>query len=220
MKRQRKVKVKVKQKSNEQKEKSMKELFLDLARPDDGGVSRRVYPEEFVGEYAILRHNNGCQWGRDNGPLGKEYIIERYKDGGRIVWYKLHGRNKTPKKSPIGRKIKNELKGQPCAVTGLTSNTEIDHKDGRYDDPDASDVKKQGPEHFQTLIKLVNVAKREHCKKCRKTGNRFDARDLDYPVGWVRGGERYIGTCVGCYWYDPREFRRSLKLKKEHKDKI
>ena len=36
----------------------------------------------------------------------------------------------------------------------------------------------------------------------------YDAKRLGYSVGWITGGSNYAGTCVGCYWYDPRKFNQ------------
>ena len=92
-----------------------------------------------------------------------------------------------------------------CVVLD-TSNPECDHKDGRLDDPRLSDVKRQTISDFQPLSHAANAAKRQHCKSCRETGKRFDARKLGYKMAQIKGDEDYNGTCVGCYWYDPKKF--------------
>lgn len=40
------------------------ELFLELAKPDENGVSRWVAKTEFVGKYSDLMFQNGWSWGR------------------------------------------------------------------------------------------------------------------------------------------------------------
>lgn len=44
-------------------------------------------------------------------------------------------------------------------------------------------------------------------------GIRFDAKLLGYPMSYYAGGKTHNfeeDACVGCYWYDPLEFKRHL----------
>ena len=43
--------------------KSLIELFLELAQPNEKGESRWVYVTEFVGKYKSLELGNGWSWG-------------------------------------------------------------------------------------------------------------------------------------------------------------
>ena len=52
------------------------ELFLELAEPDENGVSRWVAKTEFVGKYADLMFQNGWSWGRSDGALAKRFILQ------------------------------------------------------------------------------------------------------------------------------------------------
>ena len=52
-------------------------LFLELAQPDENGISRWVSVTEFVGKYASLKFGNGANWTRSDGNLAKKYILER-----------------------------------------------------------------------------------------------------------------------------------------------
>lgn len=63
---------------------------------------------------------------------------------------------------------------------------------------------------FQPLSKAANNAKRQHCKNCRDTNLRFDAKKLGYRVSQVKGNGKYRGSCVGCYWHDPKFFNREV----------
>lgn len=189
---------------------TLAELFLELAQPDETGFSRCVYVDEFTGRYEQLRLGNGGSWCRDNGSwLGSRYNIQREKQGGAIVYIRLHGYKKLPYRKPIPQSVRDALNDQPCAVLG-TAQVEIDHKDGRQDDPRLTDAALVTVEDFQPLSKSVNNAKRQHCKECRDTGQRFDARRLGYRVGQVKGNGKYRGTCVGCYRYDPQAFNREV----------
>ncbi|WQW73390.1 hypothetical protein KVK75_05570 [Helicobacter pylori] len=49
--------------------KSKKELFLELAQPDENGVSRWVSVTEFVEKYQGLQLGNGGSWCRNNSSL-------------------------------------------------------------------------------------------------------------------------------------------------------
>jgi len=190
---------------------TLADLFLELAQPDGDGFSRPVRITEFVGKYERLRLGNGGSWCRDDGGLAKQFNIYRHKEGGRIVYIMLHGHNKQPIIKNIRQDIKEHFRDDRCVVLA-TSNTEVDHKDGRRDDPRLNDTDLQRLDDFQPLSKAVNYAKRQHCKECRDTGNRFDAKRLGYTVSQIKGNGAYRGTCVGCYWYDPKAFNAALTL--------
>lgn len=191
--------------------KSKIELFFELAGEiDKDGFSRKVYVAEFVGKYQSLVFGNGGDWCRSDGHLGKIYNIVRHKEKGRIVYVELHGFNKNPVNKSIPAWISKHIKKERCRVLH-TGNPECDHKDGRYDDPKLDDP---SLDMFQPLSKGANDAKRQHCKVCEETGQRFDASLLGYPVGQVKGNGTYRGTCVGCYWYDPFEFNKSMFFNK------
>ena len=191
------------------KKESLCDLFLELAKPDKDGFSRKVSEDEFVGGYAGLKLGNGGSWCRDDGTLAKKYNIIRHKKGrgNKIEFIQLESYKKNPIQKPIPMHIKKALKNKLCVVLGI-SNVEIDHKDGRRDDPRLNDANKVEISDFQPLSKAVNAAKRQHCKKCRETGKRFDATKLGYEKAQVKGGGDYNGTCIGCYWYDPLVFNQ------------
>ena len=52
------------------------DLFLELARPNQKGVSRWVPVSEFVGQYKPLQLGNGGSWCRTSSSLAKKYIVE------------------------------------------------------------------------------------------------------------------------------------------------
>ena len=186
-------------------------LFLELANPNKEGFSREVCISEFNGKYIGLLMGNGGDWCRDDGRLAQRYNVYRHKVKNKIVYIKLNGLNK---KAPINRAIpqetREELSSKKCAVLYNSSRIEIDHKIGRRDDPKFSNVPQLETSDFQPLSKSANDAKRQHCKNCRKTGKRFDARKLGYHVSQIEGGEVYQDTCVGCYWYDPYAFNQTV----------
>ena len=184
-------------------------LFLELALPNAEGFSRPVYVAEFTGKYAALQMGNGGSWCREDGPLGHQYNIERHKSGGRIDFIRLHGFKKVPIAKPIPAHIRQAILLLPCVVLG-TSGVEVDHKDGRRDDPRLADIARVTLADFQPLSKAANNAKRQHCKDCRETNERFDAKRLGFSVSQTQGNGVYRGSCVGCFWYDPVAFRQAL----------
>lgn len=195
------------------KAKTKVDLFLALAKPDALGFSRAVPVDEFVGDYAVLQLGNGGSWCRTDGALGRKYNIRRNKGGNAIVSVELQGYKKQPIGKRIPIKIKREVVKRRCVILGVSS-VECDHKDGRLDDPRLDDPKRITADDFQPLSKAANNAKRQHCKSCRASGNRYDARVLGYKMGQVLGNGKYNGTCVGCYWHDPHFFNAEASKRK------
>lgn len=200
--------------------KTKQELFLELAKPNEKGVSRWVDTSEFIGAYAQLKFGNGASWARKEGSLAKKYIIEFDKSktsGNGIDRIRLNGFNDNKHTQLIKALIKKEIKKQRCVVLG-TSNPEIDHKNGRKNDDRIMTNKEQEISDFQPLSKAANDAKRQFCKDCKKTGLRYDAKKLGYPMSYYKGNENHDETesgCEGCYWYDPMEFKKHLREKKQ-----
>lgn len=180
-------------------------LFLELAEPDGEGFSRSVPVTEFVRRYKNLRLGNGGSWCRRESSLAKTYNVIRHRDGNAICAIELQGFNKTPTDRQINAAIRRKIKSKRCVVLS-TSNPECDHKDGRLDDPRLSDTNRQKLSDFQPLSKAANSAKRQHCKECKATKKRFDAKRLGFAKSQIKGNGVYRGTCVGCYWHDPKRF--------------
>lgn len=204
-----------------EKKKTKIQLFLELAQPDENGFSRWVLVSEFVDEYKDLFFTgNGASWARSDGTLGKTYIIERdnkLTNSNAIDRIRLAGFNP---QAEFNRNIRAEIRKyygkQKCVVLGTsTPKPQTDHKNGRLDDLRVGNIETQTFEDFQPLSRHANTAKRQHCKVCEDTGNRFNAKLLGYPVSVAEGKLEYekpLG-CVGCFWHDPLAFRKKLKLK-------
>ncbi len=197
------------------------ELWEQLAQPDENGVTRWVSVEEFVGEYQGLQLLNGAGWSRDDGPFGRKYIIERNKTitpGNRTDAIRTVGFfTDNTYAAYIDPNIKKIIKSQRCAVLG-TSNPEVDHKNGMKNEDRVMQNENQKVSDFQPLSKAANDAKRQYCKECKASGVRFDAKKLGYPMSYYVGGKHHHNeenACVGCYWYDPLEFKRHLQEKKK-----
>lgn len=197
------------------------ELWEKLAQPDENGVSRWVKVEEFVGEYQELQLLNGAGWSRNDGPFGRKYKIERDKSltrGNRTDAIRTVGFAEVdPYTSHINPEIKKEIQSRRCVVLG-TSKPEVDHKNGMKNEDRVMLNEDQRLSDFQPLSKAANDAKRQYCKECKSTGIRYDAKLLGYPMSYYEGVAHHNheeDACVGCYWYDPLEFKRHLKEKKE-----
>jgi hypothetical protein len=163
------------------------ELFLELVKPDKNGKSRWAFISEFVGKYKELQLGNGGSWCRASSSLAKNYIIKVDKTktkGNSIDAIRLNGFNK--KKffnQNIRKDIKDYYKTKKCVMLGINGNSEntkieIDHKDGRKDKDNVSDIKTQRVEDFQPLSKAANDVKRQICKYCKQTDKRWDAKNI------------------------------------------
>lgn len=199
--------------------KTLVKLFEKLANPDKNGFSRWVSTDEFVGEYKDLKLGNGFAWGRSSSAFAKKYIIETDKTltpGNSIDRIRLNGFNtKQPFNQGIRADIRQKLSKEKCVmlgVCGVTENTqiEIDHKNGRKDDARVSNLATQREEDFQPLCKAANDIKRQICKECKLTNKRWNAQNIrGNPYPFYAGDEDYTAElgCVGCYQYDPVEYR-------------
>lgn len=183
------------------------QIFLELAKPDENGISRWVSVSEFVGEYKDLRLGNGGSWCRASSSLAKKYIIEFDKTksaGNSIDAIRLKGFNT------------QDSFNQNCVMLGIcgkSENTkiEIDHKDGRKSNMRLSSTKTQKLEDFQPLCKAANDIKRQICKVCKETNKRWNAKNIKgNPYAFYQGDENYTKElgCIGCYQYDPVAYRR------------
>ncbi|OOF47179.1 restriction endonuclease [Rodentibacter trehalosifermentans] len=201
--------------------KTKMQLFLELANPDSNGFSRWVDSAEFSGKYEVLKLGNGGSWCRASSQLAKQYIIELDKTktkGNSIDAIRLVGFNQRKTfNQNIRQDIKNHYKNKRCVMLGVNGNSEntkieIDHKDGRKNDHRVSNIETQKLEDFQPLCKAANDIKRQICKSCKETNKRWDAKNiLGNPYSFYKGDENYTQElgCVGCYQYDPVQYRKS-----------
>lgn len=186
-------------------------LFEVFANVDCDGKTELVEIQVLKNIHPGFQSTNGCQWARSDGSyLGKKYIIER-KGNKRVESVRLNGFNNQVEKSlrTIRSDIYKTKSKEKCVVLNVGNNIEVDHKNGRYDDPRVNCLETQTLDDFQAMTKATNDAKRQHCKRCIQTGRRFDARILGYKDGWIVGDE-LTTTCMGCFWYDPKRFNEII----------
>lgn len=195
---------------------SKPELFLKLAEPNEAGISRWVSVNEFVGEYSKLMFGNGLDWARKESAFAKKYIVEVERNvtpGTKVDLIRVNGFRTEPSSTQsIRQDIWKSIKQCRCVVLG-TSNPEVDHKNGWKNDSAVESLSKQKLSDFQPLSKAANDAKRQFCKECRRSHRRYDAKRLGYPISYYAGNDTHDGSadgCIGCFWYDPIEFRRHL----------
>lgn len=197
------------------------ELFEKLACPDKNGKSRWVSAEEFIGEYKDLKLGNGGSWCRKSSTLATKYILEFDKSrtsGNSIDAIRLNGFNTSQSfNQAIRQDIKDFYKDKPCVMLGIAGKSEntrieIDHKEGTKDSQRISNIAMQKMEDFQPLTKAANDAKRQICKRCQETDTRFDATCIKgFPLPYYKGNSSLKESgCVGCYQYDPVEYRIEL----------
>lgn len=198
------------------------ELFIEIAQPDSNGRSRWVDVSEFIKEYKELKLGNGGSWCRKESTLAKKYKIEFDKSktsGNSIDRIRLLGFNdENIGNQTIRTDIKKVIKKKRCPIL-WTSGVEVDHKDGRKDNLEVMSTLTQKLSDFQPLSKAANDAKRQFCKECKRTGERFDAKNLGYPMSTIKGNLKYDFSlgCSGCFWHDPIEFRNKLIFKENKK---
>ncbi len=180
--------------------------FFEIANVDEDGFSD-IVQRSVLAEYG-LNTTNGGDWCRTDGTLGLVFNIERAKSKGKISSVRLCGYRKNTFERRVDKMMREKYRKLPCVVLAVSSgHVEVDHKDGRYD---RYGKLSENPLDYQPLHKCANDAKRTHCKRCKETGVRFNARLLGYFVSQYKGGEKYSGSCIGCYWYDPLAFNKTV----------
>jgi hypothetical protein len=193
------------------------EALIKIMKPDNNGVTRVFTLDELRAALPKHMHNslngNGSAVFQNDRGLGKKYLIVKDKRSGKIEAVKLIGwasHNQTTRAAHIPSGIRRKIMLVPkkrCSVCFTGSKLQIDHKDGRKST--VINVNVNNPNEYQLLCQHCNVVKREVCKKCEQTGQRYDARPHGFKKGWTVGNIKYhpIGQgCTGCYWHDPIAF--------------
>lgn len=189
---------------------TLAEQYLSLYPVDEKGWNEIAYIDDLIKINPKFASNNGNQWARKGSKLSNTYNVVRFHanemggKGNKVVAIQLQGFNVQKENHQIPTEVRKALAGKPCVVLGvITSDMEIDHKNGKYD------TENYTIDDFQPMSKAANDAKREHCKRCNGCGQRFDAKTLGFPVSFIEG-DNTTPSCVGCFWYDPIAFRAAL----------
>jgi hypothetical protein len=176
--------------------------FEKTVKPDKHGHSDPLNVSEFH-LHGLPSFGNGSAWARDDGSLAKKYkLVKRKGPQGSIISVATAGWAELSFDGTIAAEVYDYHKGKLCVVLAISSNLEMDHKDGRKHNFKPVET----CDEFQPLSKAVNDAKRTHCNRCKSTNIRFDATQLGFHVPVSKGSTDYRGTCVGCYWHDPLDF--------------
>ena len=182
------------------------QLVLELFSPNELGQSRWVDKKELIGKWSSLYPTNGNHWYRNKGL--SHLIFEKKEEGGSIQW-RFNGLKSNLGTRGIRTDIWNEVRNQPCVITNLRLDgghrIEVDHRDGRYPDR-VMDLELQRVDDFQPLLESLNKQKRSDCIKCKVSGKRYDARERGCSISVSVGSLEYEGSCVGCFWFNPKEF--------------
>lgn len=117
---------------------------------------------------------------------------------------------------PKLRKHIIEIFNKRDAFTGasISSNPEVDHKipwtrlEKDYDVKSMTDEELRNS--FQLLTREHNLLKDRMCDKCKKTNIRPPFIGMSF---WYEGNEKYLGTCVGCGWFDGVKWRLEANKK-------
>jgi len=173
-------------------------------------------------EASMFQCTNGVPYLRQGSLLCKKYSVQKYykKNNGSLKSFRLTGF--TPSTVPVSRGIPVAVRRDvlvkyrhKCVWCGSTDKLEVDHKNGRYSCAGTSQ------EHFQLLCKSCNDKKRERCKKCITTGNRYNVQESVsstlYNIPFTKGTSRFNNKlgCQGCFLYDIEDFYKHNTIKHE-----
>jgi hypothetical protein len=186
-------------------------IVLFESNPGDDNIGEWVSIATLQ-EYSVgFKTTNGQEWDRSDAKSPFKYNIEPGRDFGSNAKtkYRINGL-KAGITHTIPKSVYDHFKklNKVCPFLGTRHNMHVDHKKGRNRSPEedgSADISK-----YQYISDKANLAKRQHCKECRDTNKRFDAKKMGgYSVSVVEGKLEYneaIG-CKGCYMFDPVEFR-------------
>ena len=149
----------------------------------------------------------------------------KFTKGSAIYLIKICGVSDRSSSRPIRQDIRAVLKDGPCVACGTTSQIEIDHKNGLYNDPRVLSAETQLLSDFQPLCKHCNDQKRQTYNYTKTTGKRYAATSIPmlkaFGIDFVGGNETFdqndVNSTIGSYWHDPVYFMEEVakKLKKK-----
>lgn len=171
----------------------------------------------------IVCGDNGSALINRNRGIGTKYLLEKKRAGknkttifetpdgpvlnGKILAVRTVGFVNPSTYGFISYSISKIIRKRPCARCNRTP-VQVDHRDAR------KAYSLELPlEDFQALCSSCNSTKREFCKKCKRDNIRFNAKEIyNYPIAFLEGNEKVDEelSCIGCYWYGPKEFNEVL----------
>jgi len=136
------------------------------------------------------------------------------KGGTTVYWFKFFGIGKIIIDKGISPAIRAEIRKFPCANCGTRNDIQCDHKNDLKNDPRVLDTATQTIEDFQSLCRHCNDVKRGVKAFTVRTGKRFGAKKIGFPVDFTHGDDTldldnpywYVGT----YWGDCLAFKKKL----------
>ena len=141
-----------------------------------------------------------------------------FTKGTAIYLLKICGNSDRSSARPIRQDIRAALKDGPCVSCGSTSQIEIDHKNGLYNDPRVLSAETQDISDFQPLCKHCNDQKRQTYNYTKTTGRRYPATMIPmlrpFGIAYVEGTDGFNpedpNATVGTYWHDPIHFMSEI----------
>ena len=200
--------------------------YADLKLGNGGGWCRFDGPFAKKFKAVKVKTNGAINYSWESTPAEVETINaelqsymtssnKTFSKGNDIFLLKIAGSQNIESSQAIREDIKAALRTKRCPVLWTSFNIEIDHKNGRKNDPRVMCTATQLPSDFQALSKAANDAKRQHCITCKATGVRFDAKQLGHKISITEGSaefgdEKNPNGCIGCYWYDIEDFNKKM----------
>jgi hypothetical protein len=158
-------------------------------------------------EMAPCNANGSHLFGRSG--LQRYFLVELDPPTGKKRYAQLLGRCHFANFQKVSFEawVTKECAQVKCAHCDKFDRNEADHKEGREPFKQGLDLS-----DAQSLCRPDNSKKREACKRCVQTDQRFNAMVLGYSVGWIEGDAVFASSplqhgCVGCYWYDCLKFK-------------
>ena len=205
--------------------------YTDLKFGNGGGWSR--LDGSFGKKYQVCtikcngktRYSDNCS-DEDKTKVDKDIAEMNFpkNKGNYITFIKIIGIPETKDTSTrsIRPDIRAHFANQRCVTCG-DSNTEIDHKNGLYNNPRVNTTVTQMVLDFQALCKHCNDIKRQTYVWQNKNNQRYPATNIPmlahFGIKYVEGDETFDrnnpDAMIGTYWYDPEEFMKRLFTQRE-----
>jgi hypothetical protein len=149
----------------------------------------------------------------------KSHIIKNLNKGNKVKFIKVFGKfdSDATHAKPPRKDIREHYKNKSCVSCGKNK-TEIDHKNGLYNNPRVNNQSTQTVDDFQPLCMHCNQEKRQAYIWQKNNNIRHPATlipkyahfGIDYVEGTGEFDSNNPDAMVGTYWYDPVEFHKKF----------